>query len=161
VLAGEPRPPRRFVPVQRLLLRQLPAQRPDGGAARHRHGAPRLPLRALGEVAAGQPKAHSPSRAAPALPRESRGGTGRSGAQRAAMCPFASLPQMSGEPRHALAPLAPPTFRALWIASVGSHIASYMTDVGQGWLMTMLAPSPILVALLLTAESLPFFLLGL
>lgn len=36
-----------------------------------------------------------------------------------------------------------------------------MTDVGQGWLMTTLAPSPLMVALMLTAESLPFFLLGL
>src|SRR5689334_21119869 len=68
---------------------------------------------------------------------------------------------MSSKPRHALAPLAHPTFRALWIATVASHIGSYMTDVGQGWLMTTLAPSPILVSLLLTAESLPFFVLGL
>jgi MFS family permease len=36
-----------------------------------------------------------------------------------------------------------------------------MTDVGQGWLMTSLTPSPLVVSLLLTAESLPFFLLGL
>jgi len=36
-----------------------------------------------------------------------------------------------------------------------------MTDVGQGWLMSSLTPSPLVVSLLLTAESLPFFLLGL
>src|SRR5262245_10987760 len=36
-----------------------------------------------------------------------------------------------------------------------------MTDVGQGWLMSSLTPSPLTVALLLTAESLPFFALGL
>jgi predicted MFS family arabinose efflux permease len=60
-----------------------------------------------------------------------------------------------------LAPLRHPVFRAIWIASVVSHIGSYMTDVGQGWLMATLAPSPLLVALLLTAESLPFFALGL
>jgi MFS family permease len=36
-----------------------------------------------------------------------------------------------------------------------------MTDVGQGWLMSSLTPSPLIVSLLLTAESLPFFLLGL
>jgi MFS family permease len=49
----------------------------------------------------------------------------------------------------------------LWIASVASHVGSYMTDVGQGWLMSSLTPSPLVVSLLLTAESLPFFLLGL
>jgi len=36
-----------------------------------------------------------------------------------------------------------------------------MTDVGQGWLMSSLTPSPLIVSLLLTAESLPFFVFGL
>src|SRR5258705_5651597 len=58
-------------------------------------------------------------------------------------------------------PLKYPLFRALWIASTTSHIGSYMTDVGQGWLMSSLTPSPLIVSLLLTAESLPFFVLGL
>jgi MFS family permease len=58
-------------------------------------------------------------------------------------------------------PLARPLFRAVWVASVASHVGSYMTDVGQGWLMTSLSPSPLVVSLLLTAESVPFFLLGL
>jgi MFS family permease len=58
-------------------------------------------------------------------------------------------------------PMTYPLFRALWIASTASHIGSYMTDVGQGWLMSTLTPSPLIVSLLLTAESLPFFLLGL
>src|SRR5262245_14478772 len=61
----------------------------------------------------------------------------------------------------AWSPLRHSLFRALWIATVASHIGSYMTDVGQGWLMTTLAPSPLFVALMMTAESLPFFLLGL
>src|SRR5262245_58156253 len=68
---------------------------------------------------------------------------------------------MTARPGHTWSPLAHPLFRALWIASVASHVGSYMTDVGQGWLMTTLAPSPLLVTLLLTAESLPFFALGL
>src|SRR5437762_4233341 len=68
---------------------------------------------------------------------------------------------MSGGPRSTWSPLAHPLFRALWIASAGSHIGSYMTDVGQGWLMSSLTPSPLIVSLLLTAESLPFFLFGL
>ena len=53
-------------------------------------------------------------------------------------------------------PFGRPTFRAMWIACIASHIGSYMTDVGQGWLMSTLTPSPLLVSLLLAAESLPF-----
>jgi MFS family permease len=36
-----------------------------------------------------------------------------------------------------------------------------MTDVGQGWLMSSLTSSPLIVSLILTAESLPFFVFGL
>jgi predicted MFS family arabinose efflux permease len=36
-----------------------------------------------------------------------------------------------------------------------------MTDVAQGWLMASLTASPLTVSLMLTAESLPFFALGL
>ena len=72
-----------------------------------------------------------------------------------------SRPAGAATRRSAWSPLAHPIFRALWIASVASHVGSYMTDVGQGWLMATLSPSPLLVSLLLTAESLPFFALGL
>src|SRR5881394_4080882 len=68
---------------------------------------------------------------------------------------------MNNQARSTWSPLAHPLFRALWIASTASHIGSYMTDVGQGWLMASLTPSPLIVSLLLTAESLPFFLLAL
>jgi predicted MFS family arabinose efflux permease/quinol monooxygenase YgiN len=68
---------------------------------------------------------------------------------------------MTSPTRSTWGPLSYPLFRALWIASTASHIASYMTDVGQGWLMSSLTPSPLIVSLLVTAESLPFFLLGL
>src|SRR5262245_25933953 len=63
--------------------------------------------------------------------------------------------------RSTWSPLAIPVFRALWLASTVSHTASYMTDVAQGWLMSSLTSSPLVISLLLTAESLPFFLLGL
>src|SRR4051794_11906060 len=63
--------------------------------------------------------------------------------------------------RSTWSPLTYQAFRALWISSTASHIGSYMTDVGQGWLMSSLTPSPLIVSLLLTAESLPFFLFGL
>jgi MFS family permease len=59
------------------------------------------------------------------------------------------------------APLRHRLFRWLWIAAVVSQIGSFMTEVAQGWLMTTLSASPLLVALLATAESVPFFLLSL
>ena len=61
----------------------------------------------------------------------------------------------------ALEPLAEPLFRALWTASVISYIGTWMQNVGGAWLMTELTPSPVLVALMQTATSLPIFLAGL
>jgi MFS family permease/quinol monooxygenase YgiN len=59
-------------------------------------------------------------------------------------------------------PLRQPVFRALWVASAVSSIGTWMHDVGAAWLMTTLAPnSPLLVALMQVASSLPFFLLAL
>src|SRR5436853_2656781 len=68
---------------------------------------------------------------------------------------------MRSQARSTWSPLKYQLFRALWISSTASHIGSYMTDVGQGWLMSSLTPSPLIVSLLLTAESLPFFVFGL
>ena len=58
-------------------------------------------------------------------------------------------------------PLAEPIFRALWIATVVSNIGTWMEDVGESWLMVSLTTSPILVALVETAGSLPVVLLAL
>nr|BBH88116.1 MFS transporter [Thermosporothrix sp. COM3] len=52
-------------------------------------------------------------------------------------------------------------FRALWIAALASNIGTWMQNVGAVWLMTSLTPSPLLVALMQTATSLPIFLVGL
>ena len=52
-------------------------------------------------------------------------------------------------------------FRWLWIASIASNLGAWMQNVGATWLMTILTPSPILVALMQTATSLPVFLVGL
>jgi MFS family permease len=49
----------------------------------------------------------------------------------------------------------------MWIASVVSNIGTWMHTVGASWLMTMLAASPLLIALVQTATTLPVFLLGL
>ncbi|BCK88530.1 hypothetical protein MIZ01_2334 [Sideroxyarcus emersonii] len=58
-------------------------------------------------------------------------------------------------------PLRHKVFRMLWIASVFSNIGSWMHEVGAGWLMTSLAPSPLMVALVQAATSAPVFLLAL
>lgn len=52
-------------------------------------------------------------------------------------------------------------FRALWIATVASNIGTWMHDVGASWLMTSLAPPPLMVALVQAATSLPVFFLAL
>jgi MFS family permease len=58
-------------------------------------------------------------------------------------------------------PLRHRVFRMLWIASVVSNIGSWMHEVGAGWLMTSLAPSPLMVALVQAATTAPVFLLAL
>jgi MFS family permease len=61
----------------------------------------------------------------------------------------------------AWSPLRQPLFRALWIAAVASNIGTWMHNTAATWLMTSLTPSPIMVALMQTATSLPAFLLAL
>ena len=61
----------------------------------------------------------------------------------------------------AWSPLRQPLFRNLWIASVVSNIGTWMQSVGAAWLMTTLTSSSLLVALVQSASSLPFFLLAL
>src|SRR5258708_3557873 len=61
----------------------------------------------------------------------------------------------------AWSPLRESVFRALWIATVVSNIGTWMQDVGESWLMTSLTPSPVLVALVETAGSLPVVLVAL
>src|SRR5215470_1756738 len=57
-------------------------------------------------------------------------------------------------------PLRQAVFRSIWTAAVISNIGTWMQSVGTAWLMTSLTPSPLLVALMQTATSLPVFLLG-
>ena len=58
-------------------------------------------------------------------------------------------------------PLSHPVFRALWIASLVSNIGTWMQNVSAAWAMTSLSPSPLMVALVQSATSLPVFLVGL
>ncbi len=61
----------------------------------------------------------------------------------------------------AWSPLANTLFRWLWVAAVASNIGTWMQNVGAEWLMTSIAPSPMMVALMQTAEMTPLFLLAL
>ncbi len=61
----------------------------------------------------------------------------------------------------ALAPLREPVFRGLWLAWLAANLTMWMNDVAAAWLMTTLTTSPVLVALVQTASTLPVFLLGL
>ena len=61
----------------------------------------------------------------------------------------------------ALAPLARPVFRALWIAALVSNVGYWMQSVGAVWQVGTVSGSPALVALVQTATSLPIVLLAL
>ena len=61
----------------------------------------------------------------------------------------------------ALAPLKAPVFRGLWLAWLAANLTMWMNDVAAAWLMTTLTTSPVMVALVQTASTLPVFLLGL
>ena len=60
----------------------------------------------------------------------------------------------------ALAPLKERTFRMLWLAWLAANMTMWMNDVAAAWLMTTLTTSPVMVALVQTASTLPVFLLG-
>lgn len=60
-----------------------------------------------------------------------------------------------------LAPLRRPVFRMLWFTWLAANTTMWMNDVASAWLMTSLAPSPLWVALVQSASTLPVFLLGL
>src|SRR5256714_4373676 len=64
-------------------------------------------------------------------------------------------------PASAWQPLSNSLFRAIWLAAIASNIGTWMHNVGAEWLMTTLAPTPFMVALMQTAENAPFFLLAL
>ena len=79
-------------------------------------------------------------------------------------------PESDGAARHvapgygaasAWVPLRRALFRALWIAAVASNVGTWIQDVSATWLMTSLASSPLMVALVQTASTLPIFLLAL
>jgi len=58
-------------------------------------------------------------------------------------------------------PFRSPPFALLWTATVVSNVGTWMHDVGAGWLMTTLSPSPVMVSLVQAATTLPVFLFAL
>jgi MFS family permease len=65
------------------------------------------------------------------------------------------------QPISGFAPLRIPLFRDRWMASTVSSIGTWMQDTAGTWLMTSLTSSPLLIALMQTAASLPVLCLGL
>src|SRR5450830_1030242 len=61
----------------------------------------------------------------------------------------------------ALEPLEHPVFRMLWSTWLVANTCMWMNDVAAAWLMTSMTTSPIWVALVQSASTLPVFLLGL
>lgn len=61
----------------------------------------------------------------------------------------------------ALGPFRYPVFRSVWLASMGSNFGGLIQSVGAAWLMTSLAASAELVALVQASVTLPIVLLSL
>src|SRR5690606_39243910 len=60
-----------------------------------------------------------------------------------------------------IAPLRRPACRMLWITCLMANVFMWMSDVAAAWMMTSLTTTPLWVALVQTASTLPVFLLGL
>ncbi|MGN5374911.1 MAG: MFS transporter [Sphingomonas hengshuiensis] len=58
-------------------------------------------------------------------------------------------------------PLSIPIFRAIWIASMASNFGGLIQSVGASWMMTSLAASPQMIALVQASTTLPIMLLSL
>jgi len=78
------------------------------------------------------------------------------------MAEHITVPSLRGveqrSPDPAWSPLTEPLFRSLWIAAVISYTGTWMQNVGAGWLMTQLTPSPLMVGLVQAAGAIPVFL---
>ncbi|MGA7159070.1 MAG: MFS transporter [Acidobacteriaceae bacterium] len=74
---------------------------------------------------------------------------------------LASAPKPVPGGPNAFEPLKIPLFRDRWIASTVSSLGTWMQDTAGTWLMTVLTTSPLLIALMQTAASLPVLFLGL
>ncbi|HWK49792.1 MAG TPA: MFS transporter [Steroidobacter sp.] len=64
-------------------------------------------------------------------------------------------------PVSALSPFRFPVFRSIWLASVASNLGGLIQTVGASWMMTSIAKSADMVALVQTSVALPIVLLSL
>ena len=58
-------------------------------------------------------------------------------------------------------PIKRPVFRMLWSTWLAANICMWMNDVAAAWMMTSMTSTPLWVALVQSAATLPVFLLGL
>ncbi len=65
------------------------------------------------------------------------------------------------EPASTWTPLRNPTYRRFWLALGLSNLGGLIQVVGAGWLMVELAPSPVMVALVSSSNTLPMMALSL
>ena len=70
-------------------------------------------------------------------------------------------PQQPAESLSAWSPMKLPVFRLLWSTWLVANTCMWMNDVAAAWLMTSMTTTPIWVALVQSAATLPVFLLGL
>ena len=87
--------------------------------------------------------------------------SGMSQADKAGAAQAAAQSQEEKSANGVLTPLTNPTFRMLWLIWMAANTCMWMNDVASAWLMTSLTTSPVLVALVQSASTLPVFLLGL
>lgn len=57
-------------------------------------------------------------------------------------------------------PLHIAAFRAIWFASLAANVGTWFQNVGGVWLMTRFTASPLLIAMMQTATTLPVFIVG-
>ncbi len=67
----------------------------------------------------------------------------------------------SSESIKAPSPFSVPIFRSIWTASLASNFGGLIQSVGAAWMMTSLSASPLLIALVPAATTLPIMLLSL
>lgn len=75
--------------------------------------------------------------------------------------PPSAVAQASSGSVGAWDPLRVPLFRAFWFASLASNLGTWLHEVGAGWLMTSLDPSPLMVAAVRASMALPILVLAL
>ncbi len=75
--------------------------------------------------------------------------------------PVRAVEESGAAGQGAFAPLRLPLFRDRWVAATVSGVGTWMQDTAGTWLMTVLTASPLLIALMQTAASLPVLILGL